>query len=648
MNKLIKLKEKTGKLLDFIYKYRFIIAIILIAIGVLFSLHGSSISLWNTVYNTGITDNSILFGNWRPIRSDEWAVTTPFIFSQFHNGFKYFTDIIRGIPNTEVFSLYGLPVLNILEIFRPFHLGYILLGLEKGLSFFWVARFIALFLVTFEFSMILTNKNKRLSLISAFMVSLAPTVQWWFATNGTVELFVFGELAIVLLYKYMNTENFKSRLLILFFMMICAGGYILILYPAYQVPMFYVFLFLAIYIIVDNRKNCKITKKDIFSIIVMLLVFISLMTYAFFMSKETIISTMNTVYPGSRTENGGGAFKKYISYLTSIFLPYKELGLQRPTAEMATMFGLFPIGIISSILYMVKTKKKDLLTIFLLIPYVILGVFAFIGFPDWLAKISLLSFCLPERPLLAIGFIDILLLIRSLSITEKSMKIWKAAIVSVILSAVVVFICHKLNSAYIGIYSCILLFAMCGYLFFFALEYNTKYGKYLFTLGIIGTMFIAGFTVNPIVKGTDMIEDSKILAAVEKQDSEEEGIWLVEAIGFPGPNYLTMAGVSTINSTHAYPNLDFCKKLDPEGKYEKVYNRYAHIYIEVVEKEAPEKFVLMAPDTYHIYLTADELEKLNIKYIFTVRIMENYENENVSFELLYDVDTYRIYKVNYN
>ena len=49
MNKLIKLKELANKILDFIYKYRFIIAIVLVAVGVLFGLHGSSISLWNTV-----------------------------------------------------------------------------------------------------------------------------------------------------------------------------------------------------------------------------------------------------------------------------------------------------------------------------------------------------------------------------------------------------------------------------------------------------------------------------------------------------------------------------------------------------------------------------------------------------------------------
>ena len=105
-------------------------------------------------------------------------------------------------------------------------------------------------------------------LLSAIFSMFINSNLVYFISSG---LFVFGELALILLYKYMNTENLKSRILMLFFMMICAGGYIFILYPAYQIPMFYVFLFLAIYVIIDNRKNCKITKKDIISIVVMLL-----------------------------------------------------------------------------------------------------------------------------------------------------------------------------------------------------------------------------------------------------------------------------------------------------------------------------------------------------------------------------------------
>lgn len=130
-----KIKSLNKKVLDFIYKYRFLIAVILIVIGVLFKVHGSSIGLWNSIFPTGVEDKSLLFGKLRTTRSDEWAVTTPLIFSQNFNNFKYFSEILRGGTSTDAFSLYGLPVINILEVFRPFHLGYIILGLERGLSF---------------------------------------------------------------------------------------------------------------------------------------------------------------------------------------------------------------------------------------------------------------------------------------------------------------------------------------------------------------------------------------------------------------------------------------------------------------------------------------------------------------------------------
>ncbi len=153
--------------------------------------------------------------------------------------------------------------------------------------------------------MILSKKDKTLSFIGALLVTFSPQIQWWFAVNGTAELFIFGELALILLYKYMNTENFKTRLLILCFMIICAGGYILILYPAWQIPLFYVFLVLAIWIIVENRKNCKINKKDIVSIILAILILAGCMGYIFTKSFDTIKTITSTVYPGGRISRRG-------------------------------------------------------------------------------------------------------------------------------------------------------------------------------------------------------------------------------------------------------------------------------------------------------------------------------------------------------
>lgn len=652
MEKLINFKNKV---LNFIYKYRFLIAIILIVIGVLFKLHGSSIGLWNTIFNTGVENTSHLIGTERTIRSDEWAVTTPLIFSQSFNGFKYFSNLLRGGTSTDAFSLYGLPTINILEIFRPFHIGYIVLGIERGFSFFWVARFVLLFLVTFEFGMIIFNKNKRLSIIGAFMVSLSPIVEWWFATNGTAEIFIYGELALILLYKYMNTDNFKQRILYLFLAMICAGGYILVLYPAFQIPMFFVFLMLAIYIIVTNYKNTKISRKDIISIIVTVLIFICLMVYFFVMSKDTITTTMNTVYPGSRVETGGGAFRKYITYIDNVFLPYKEIGtvnseknILSHSAKEAVMFSLFPLGIIFAIVSMIKNKKADLFTILLLIPYIIIGIFCFFEVPTWFAKITFLSFSAPQRAIIALGFIDILLLLRELSKERKTSKIFVSLIIALALSLLLVIICRVLNPDYVGKILAVFLFVMCFVLFGSAILYNTKYGKYIFTLAIIGTMLIAGFTVNPISSGINVISDSPILQVAQDINENEEGIWLADALAFPCPNYLEMAGCSVINATNIYPNLELWKSLDENNKYEEVYNRYAHVYMEIrKEEDITEKFVLLSSDTMQVFITPEELDQMKIKYIFTVRVMEEFENENQSFELIYNENNYHIYKVNY-
>ena len=163
-----------------IYKYRFWIAGIIFVLCVLFRMNGSSISCWNGYIGNETT--GIVLGKNRGIRSDEWAVFTPMGMSQYYNDFASTSTIIRG-TESDVYIVYGQPVKDINIIFRPFQIGYLFLNQEMGLSFFWCGRFIALLLVTFEFGMLITNKNKKLSLVLAIMIALSPTVQWWFAVN---------------------------------------------------------------------------------------------------------------------------------------------------------------------------------------------------------------------------------------------------------------------------------------------------------------------------------------------------------------------------------------------------------------------------------------------------------------------------------
>ncbi len=272
-----KIKEKANKIGDFIYKYRYIIAASLFIICIIFELHGSSMDMWNVFIRTGTPGDHVIFGKSRMIRSDEWAVFTPMMFSQKYDGFHWFSNTLSG-GNCDVFLIYGLPVMNLMQIFRPFQIGFLFLSLGKGLSFFWAGRLIFLFLISFEFGVLLSNKKKLLSLTYAFLVTFSPIVQWWFAINGIVEILLFGQLAIILLDRYLIDNNFKHRLLYLASLFICAGGYIMVFYPAWQVPTAYVFLVLAIWVLIKDFKKIKIDRKDIISISIALIVFILSMT----------------------------------------------------------------------------------------------------------------------------------------------------------------------------------------------------------------------------------------------------------------------------------------------------------------------------------------------------------------------------------
>ncbi|WP_296884873.1 hypothetical protein [uncultured Methanobrevibacter sp.] len=86
--------ELRQKVLDFIYKYRYYLSVLIIAVCVIFQIHGSSINELNLF---GIKHN-LIAGISRSMRSDEYLVNTMFAFSQYHNGFGYFSDIVRATP----------------------------------------------------------------------------------------------------------------------------------------------------------------------------------------------------------------------------------------------------------------------------------------------------------------------------------------------------------------------------------------------------------------------------------------------------------------------------------------------------------------------------------------------------------------------
>lgn len=634
--------RKGVNIVDFIYKYRYYIAGLILVLCLIFQISGSSIGAWENVlgYNT---DKGLLAGISRPIRSDEWAVSTPMALAQEANNYQYRNSNLRGGASSDMFIVYGQPVKDISIIFRIFHIGYILFGSSIGLSFYWCARFLALLLASFEFLMLITNKNKRLSFVGAVIILFSPTIQWWYATNSLIEMIVSAEIGILLLNKYFKETNFKLRTVYMIIMAICVGTFILTFYPAWMVPIAYIFLPFLIWVIIENRKNIKFTKGDIIAFLIIAVIFAGLMIRIFVKSWETILATLNTVYPGKRVVLEKGSPKVYINFMINSLLTILT-SVDNP-CDMSVMMDFWPIGLVLLVVYVFKEKKKDILVTMALISVLILNAYYLLAAPEWLAKITLLSRTWYGRIYQVFGFLNIFILFRILSNMEYKFNNKKAILISFIISAVCVLIANHYYQSIITIPIAAVLTIVFTFIFYTILMYNQK--KKLFTATIIIFMLVIGALVNPVRSGINLVEDNPLLQAIEKINNEEQGMWALIEIGLPEINLPMVVGAQTLNSTSVYPNLELWNKIDEEKKYEDVYNRYAHIFITLVDNEQETTFELLAPDVMRIFIRYEDLQKLGVKYIVRGARFEPYDvnNEEFLLEELYKDNSYVIYEV---
>lgn len=631
---LIKYSYRVG---NSIYKQRYLIAGLILLLLIVFKINSSSIGIWVN-YLPNSSDSGLLMGINRGVRSDEWALNTPMAISQSLNPkvfFPYFGDIFRGVK-TDMFIVYGQPVFDVAVIFRLFNLGYLFFGIERGLSFFWFGRLIALIMVSFEFLQLLTKRNKLLSLSGALLIAFSPLVSWWFAINGLVELLVFGQLAIICIYKYFTVYNYKLRIFLMFIVGICAGSYILVFYPAWQISLLYVFLPLLIGIVILNKDKFKFSaKKDLPIIITVIIIVIFGLGYIFYKSGDTIQMVLNTIYPGQKSSLGGYDWKCLVRYPLSLFYSLKEPNVIINSSEMSNIYSFSPLGVILALWLILKKKKRDPILILLLIFLGILIFYYLVGISKILAGITLLSRAY-SRSTLAIGMLNLLILIRSLALMEKINK--KAA---VILSVSLAILVVSINIFTDYIYFSMLMLPVVLIVLLLSFYAMSRRSFKLLLIPVIFIVF-SSLLVNPIRIGLGFIKDNEFLQCISAINNERK-IWIIEGVDYPVNNILTLAGVRTLNSTNVYPNLEVWHKVDPARKYEEIYNRYAHIRIDLSNQET--SFKLLYVDAMSVSLSVDDLKILEIEYICSKNNIMELNTEQTKFIEKYSYEDYKIYKV---
>lgn len=604
---------------ELIYKYRFVLSFLLLIMLVSFKISGSSMGCWKLFLGDG--ESGIRLGEPRVWRSDEWGTLTPLCFRQQYNtlgSYNRYSQTLGSIL-TDNMLVYGQPSWDILTLFRPFYWGYLFFGSERGLSWFWCSRLIVLFLSWFELGMLITDGQKKISVMLSVCVSFAPFLQWWFAINGLVEMLIYGA-CFVLGSNYLVSRAFNPRkIAVAVGMAVCAVGYVLTFYPTWMVPVAWGFVPLFLWVVIWKFDRKVLRRVDVVPWLLIFVITAAGLTVLAVTSWDVIKAELNSVYPGNAPSSSGGTglwwMMKYPISLVSRF------SMNELIVENSSIICFAPAGFILALWVIIKEKKKDPLLILLLGMNLFLAWYYCVGIPKWLAKMLLLSFVNSNRGPQVLGFLRLTLFVRAVALKEKAPKRWLAALAAVISSAVPMRLAlgftkyepGGLRYEYFDTAEKILVvWAILAVVFY--LLYRARKSKYtMAVLGVCTVVLASSIWINPVAKGVTEITKSETMQQIRDLVKEDpQAIWLVVDMAYPATNIPAMAGADCLNTTQTYPQKTRWETLDQEGEYEDIYNRYCHIRASLGSKTMLE---LVSTDYIEVTLSPEELKKLNIRYI---------------------------------
>ena len=523
--------------------------------------------------------------------------------------------------------MFFISITDILTLFRPFYWGYLFFGSERGLSWFWCARFMALFLSWFELGMLISDGQKKLSVMLGVCVSFAPFLQWWFAINGLAEMLIYGA-CFVLGSNYLVSRVFHpKKIAVAIGMAVCAVGYVLTFYPTWMVPVAWGFVPLFLWVIIWKSDRKVLRRVDVVPWLLVFGITVAGLLALAITSWDVILAELNSVYPGNAPKSSGGnGFWWMMKYPISLL---GRINKGDPlVVENSSVICFSPIGFLLALWVVFQEKKKDPLLFLLLGMDLIFVWYYCIGVPSWLAKITLLSFVNSNRGPQVLGFFQLTLFIRALSLKEKSPRKIYSVLTALIVSCIPVIMAWGFTKydtsgcvkeyfdtvwKVIGVW--LILFVLFSLLFGARRKRNTAA-----VIGCCIVVVISGGWVNPIMKGVPAVTQSETMQVMrDLVKSDPSAIWLAVDLEYPATNIPAMAGADCFNTTQTYPEMARWTMLDETGAYEDLYNRYCHIGATLGHKTS---LALLNTDYVNVTLSPEKFKELKIKYVVSYNVFD--------------------------
>jgi hypothetical protein len=595
-----------------------LVGLFLICVGL--RLHGFSLPEWHEQLD-GSPPNEVLLGQPRIIRMDDWAAALCTILAQreARPAFPVFNKNI-GLGANMVVNPIKTPVLHYVTLFRPHLWGYFV-GRDLGVAWHWWALLFGLFYSYFLFFLLVSGGRFFVAISGALLIAWSPFFQ--FKSLEYAEIAIFAALVFVTFVQVLFRPSRRQRVVSGLLFAWSAGGLVLNFYPASQISLGYLLIFVTAGFLLHHRAGLR--EQDEWKHRVVCLVggagLAALAVAVFAAQGWPILQILNhTVFPGQRFVTGGD-YPWWRIFANNFFLQF-FLGDNLPgtnISEYGSFLFFFPVLAAWAVYQMWRERQVDFLILSMLLFCFALTTFAVASFPTWLSAVTLLSKVPPNRSMVALGVANAALLCAMAASRQTKKPADPALLILVGCWIVFLFTMARsiaANYGSLGVWELAGPAVVLGLLAYGLLHERLK-ERSLFLLALISIGASCWF--NPVVHGgTAYLYRNPLATKMRILSAREPGArWATFGTMFH-PDYPRLLGLPAIDGTEPYPQFAFWARLDPEGRYFEEYNRYAHVWFTAAESGIQIKSTYLDQVRVSLAPTDPILDQFDVRFFLVV------------------------------
>jgi hypothetical protein len=617
--------------------------------GTVFELNGSSSGIYRLYADGSDPERGLLFGSPKDIRSDEWMVETPWMFSQFNHDPRL--PITNGnIGDGASTLLNNLPARHWSMFFRPQMWGFFTMNFERAFAFYWNFKWFALLLGTFLFLELITRGNALLAFTGSLFLLASSFMQWWWSTPTAlpemVGMFFLSLWLIAMIFRSTTRTRvaFASLFLVAAWMQ-----FVLCCYPRFQIPLLYLGGAMIVSGFWRSAEPARFSGFRYSCLAIALLVSISLVGLWYSEVADVIRTTGDLLYPG-RTFSKGGDYPWAGLFASFLATPMGQEQYPRIFGNVCEASGfLFVVPLLMAAAIREISRRRFDPVLLIPIGFACFTIyFMTVGIPSWLATATGWSYVYAIRAPLVLGIASTIALFRyfATQTEERNLRLFWIEAALFVAIAFLLLVVFRVANTKLGDF--LPAMSVTAAAIFFGLVFVCLWSRRVVAACVllIAPLLCINASVNPLSRGLPGFTESNLFRFISERHRQDPAAkWLVLGVtprSSAIAQFVKATGAQVVGGTRCHPDVAMLSALDPASKFTAVHHRYADVsFVPSTNKEVFFDLKFVQAYTVHLPLRSDVFDRLGVRFIVEVEMPEE-EGRIAGFRMVEARGKYRL------